>query len=74
MNNYHPQNTLIFKRNHANYGGGICFEGYSKLYVDGMNTVNRFENNTALLGGAIFVNDNETKSICASDDSKNTQC
>ena len=69
IRNNHLLSTLIFKRNHAKYGGGICFEGYSKLYIVGMNTSTRFENNTALLGGAIFINDNESKSICASEDS-----
>ena len=65
----HLESTLIFKSNTAMHGGGMCFEGYSKLYIIGVNTSTRFENNTALLGGAIFVNDSETKSICASEDS-----
>ena len=70
IRNKYPQNTLTFNRNHAKYGGGMCFESYSKLYIIGVRTVVRFENNTALLGGAIFVNYNETKSICASKDFK----
>ena len=76
--NEYPDNSLSFKSNSATHGGGMCFEGYSKLYIIGVNASTRFENNTALLGGAIFVNDNDTKSICASEDSKNlsgkTEC
>ena len=72
------RNKLIFAGNNAELGGGLYLEGYSKLYILGDFIEIVFNNNTAHCGGAIFVNDNITASICGSKSfttpSVNTEC
>ena len=48
-------------------GGGFYFEESSKIYIQGNNNDITFNRNRACHGGAIFINDNTTASVCASD-------
>ncbi len=64
--------NLIIERNSATQGGGFNFEANSKIYIqlrdDGYhNNGISFQDNKAILGGAIFINDNTTASVCNSD-------
>lgn len=58
---------LIFMSNHGGLGGGIGLEGYSKIYILSHSTEIKFTYNWSQKGGAIFVNDNATESVCASE-------
>ena len=62
----HNVSELIFVHNSARLGGGLYLDAYSKVYLLSFYTRINFTNNWAELGGAIFVNDNSTESVCAS--------
>ena len=61
---------IKFDTNIASSGGGICMEASSKFYIkhrSGSTSANatKFIGNAAKFGGAIYVADNTTRSICA---------
>ncbi len=65
------QSTILnVSNNSATHGGGFNFEENSKLYIQGDGNKISFKGNKAIWGGAIFINDNTTASICASDSFK----
>ena len=58
--------NLYFMSNSAGLGGGIGLEGHSKIYILSYCTKINFTCNWSQKGGAIFVNDHATESVCAS--------
>ena len=61
-------NSLIIADNTALQGGGFNLEENSKLYIQGDRNRCFFSGNRALRhGGAIFINDSTTASVCTSD-------
>ena len=61
---------MKFDRNIARFGGGICFEDSSKVYISTILGISfsfkpiQFSENSAHFGGAIYVTDNTTTSTC----------
>ena len=77
--NYTKNRSILrIENNTAIFGGGLNFEENSKLYIQGDSNRVRFNGNTAHSGGAIFISDNTTASVCASDSFANisikTEC
>ena len=77
-----PPGTLRLSGNVAREGGGIYFEGNSKLYISKEGVITRevnenwksfFMNNSADYGGAIFIADGTDSGTCASMSSESVQ-
>ena len=65
---YGGQRSIFrIESNCATQGGGLYFESNSKLYIQGNTNSIVFSDNRACFGGAIFINDDTTASVCASD-------